>query len=80
MRAVGGWIGGGVGQRHRHSASLRKTRITVRGVPPGGIVEDNPQNLKLVRHSLQIKGYQTIEAGPAKRVYALRTSDILRSS
>jgi two-component system, cell cycle response regulator DivK len=27
------------------------------------IVEDNPKNLKLVRDTLQIKGYRTIEAG-----------------
>jgi two-component system cell cycle response regulator DivK len=27
------------------------------------IVEDNPQNLKLVRDTLQVKGYRTIEAG-----------------
>jgi two-component system, cell cycle response regulator DivK len=27
------------------------------------IVEDNPKNLKLVRATLQVKGYQTIEAG-----------------
>jgi len=26
------------------------------------IVEDNPKNLKLVRDSLQVKGYQTVEA------------------
>jgi len=26
------------------------------------IVEDNPKNLKLVRDTLQVKGYQTIEA------------------
>ena len=26
------------------------------------IVEDNPRNLKLVRDTLQVKGYQTIEA------------------
>src|SRR5215470_5185804 len=26
------------------------------------IVEDNPKNLKLVRDSLQVKGYQTLEA------------------
>jgi two-component system, cell cycle response regulator DivK len=25
------------------------------------IVEDNPKNLKLVRDSLQVKGYQTVE-------------------
>lgn len=27
------------------------------------IVEDNPRNLKLVRDTLRVKGYQTIEAG-----------------
>ena len=27
------------------------------------IVEDNPMNLKLVRDTLQVKGYQTVEAG-----------------
>ena len=27
------------------------------------IIEDNPKNLKLVRDTLQIKGYRTIEAG-----------------
>jgi two-component system cell cycle response regulator DivK len=27
------------------------------------IVEDNPKNLKLVRDTLQVKGYQTLEAG-----------------
>ena len=27
------------------------------------IVEDNPKNLKLVRDTMQVKGYQTIEAG-----------------
>ena len=27
------------------------------------IVEDNPKNLKLVRDTLRVKGYQTIEAG-----------------
>ena len=27
------------------------------------IVEDNPKNLKLVRDTLQVKGYQTIEVG-----------------
>ena len=44
------------------------------------IVEDNPKNLKLVRDTLQLKGYQTIEAEPAKRACASRTSDIRRSS
>jgi CheY-like chemotaxis protein len=29
------------------------------------IVEDNPNNLKLVRASLQVKGHQTIGAGDA---------------
>lgn len=27
------------------------------------ILEDNPKNLKLVRDSLQVKGYQTTETG-----------------
>jgi len=27
------------------------------------IIEDNPKNLKLVRDTLQVKGYRTIEAG-----------------
>jgi two-component system, cell cycle response regulator DivK len=27
------------------------------------IVEDNPRNLKLLRDTLQVKGYQTVEAG-----------------
>jgi two-component system cell cycle response regulator DivK len=27
------------------------------------IVEDNPRNLKLLRDTLQVKGYQTIDAG-----------------
>jgi two-component system cell cycle response regulator DivK len=27
------------------------------------IVEDNPKNLKLVRDTLQVKGYETLEAG-----------------
>ena len=30
------------------------------------IVEDNDKNLKLVRDLLQVKGYQTIEAGTAE--------------
>ena len=30
------------------------------------IVEDNPRNLKLVRDTLQVKGYQTIEAQTAE--------------
>jgi two-component system cell cycle response regulator DivK len=31
------------------------------------IVEDNPKNLKLVRDTLQVKGYQTIEAGTGEQ-------------
>jgi two-component system cell cycle response regulator DivK len=27
------------------------------------VVEDNPKNLKLVRETLQVKGYRTLEAG-----------------
>lgn len=30
------------------------------------IVEDNPRNLKLVRDVLQVKGYDTLEAGTAE--------------
>ena len=30
------------------------------------IVEDNPKNLKLVRDTLQVKGYRTLEAGTAE--------------
>ena len=39
------------------------------------IVEDNPKNLKLVRDTLQVKGYQTIEtekvrvAGAAELIF-----------
>jgi two-component system cell cycle response regulator DivK len=35
------------------------------------IVEDNDKNLKLVRDVLQVKGYQTIEAGTAEDGIAL---------
>ena len=31
------------------------------------IVEDNPKNLKLVRDTLQVKGYRTIEAGTGEQ-------------
>jgi two-component system cell cycle response regulator DivK len=31
------------------------------------IVEDNEQNMKLVRDLLQVKGYRTLEAGTAER-------------
>ena len=44
------------------------------------IVEDNPKNLKLVRDTLQVKGYQTIEPRPVKRACASRASGIRRSS
>ena len=35
------------------------------------IVEDNPRNMKLVRDVLQVKGYQTLEAGTAEEGIAL---------
>ncbi len=38
------------------------------------IVEDNEKNLKLVRDLLQIKGYQTLEAGTAERGLELARS------
>jgi two-component system, cell cycle response regulator DivK len=31
------------------------------------IVEDNPRNLKLLRDTLQVKGYQTIDAGTGEQ-------------
>ena len=31
------------------------------------IVEDNPKNLKLVRDTLQVKGYRTLEAGTGEK-------------
>ena len=40
------------------------------------IVEDNPKNLKLVRDTLQVKGYQTIETETVKRACVSRTSVI----
>jgi CheY-like chemotaxis protein len=43
------------------------------------IVEDNPKNLKLVRDTLQVKGYQTIERRLVKRACASPTSDTRRS-
>ena len=39
------------------------------------IVEDNPKNLKLVRDTLRVKGYQTIEAETGEEVSASPTSD-----
>jgi two-component system, cell cycle response regulator DivK len=44
------------------------------------IVEDNPKNLKLVRDTLQVAGYQTIEAETGEEVCASHTSDVQRSS
>jgi two-component system cell cycle response regulator DivK len=38
------------------------------------IVEDNDKNLKLVRDVLQVKGYETIEAGTAEDGIALARS------
>ena len=38
------------------------------------IVEDNEKNLKLVRDVLQVKGYETIEAGTAEDGIALARS------
>jgi CheY-like chemotaxis protein len=40
------------------------------------IVEDNPKNLKLVRDSLQVKGYQTIDTETVKRACALPVSAV----
>ena len=44
------------------------------------IVEENPKNLKPVRDTPQVKGYQTFEAETAKRVCALPMSGSQRSS
>ena len=44
------------------------------------IVEDNPKNLKLVRDTLQVKGYQTIEAETGEEGYASLTRDTRRPS
>ncbi len=44
------------------------------------IVEDNEKNLKLVRDVLQVKGYQTLEAGTAEdglRLAAERAPDLI---
>ena len=44
------------------------------------IVEDNEKNLKLVRDVLQVKGYETIEAGTAEDGIVLarnRTPDLI---
>jgi CheY-like chemotaxis protein len=44
------------------------------------IVEDNPKNLKLVRDTLQVKGYKPSRPRRAKRACASRTSAIQRLS
>jgi two-component system cell cycle response regulator DivK len=44
------------------------------------IVEDNERNLKLVRDVLQVKGFQTIEAGTAEEgieLAAIRKPDLI---
>jgi len=44
------------------------------------IVEDNEKNLKLVRDVLQVKGYETLEAGTAEKGLKLaraRTPDLI---
>src|SRR5438128_8175150 len=57
-------MAGEFGSRAR-SAWARRSRSRSRCVMANElilIVEDNPKNLKLVRDTLQVKGYQTIEA------------------
>ena len=44
------------------------------------MVEDNPKNLKLVRDTLQVKGYQTIEAKTGEEGVRLATRGTRRSS
>jgi len=39
------------------------------------IVEDNPKNLKLVRDTLQVKGYRPSRPRPVKTASALPTTD-----
>ncbi len=44
------------------------------------IVEDNEKNLKLVRDVLQVKGYETLDAGTAEdglKIAAERTPDLI---
>jgi len=44
------------------------------------IVEDNEKNLKLVRDVLQVKGYETLEAGTAEeglKIARARTPDLI---
>jgi CheY-like chemotaxis protein len=43
------------------------------------IVEDNPKNLKLVRDTLQVKGYRTIEAGTGEEGVQLARDPTSRS-
>jgi two-component system, cell cycle response regulator DivK len=44
------------------------------------VVEDNPKTLKLVRDTLQVTGYQSIEAKTGEEACASRTSATRRSS
>jgi two-component system, cell cycle response regulator DivK len=39
------------------------------------IVEDNPRNLKLVRDVLQVKGYDTLEAGTGEEGVRIATAE-----
>src|SRR5262250_3033111 len=57
-------MAGGSGSRASQEKG-RRSRSPYRSAIPNElilIVEDNPKNLKLVRDTLQVKGYQTIEA------------------
>src|SRR5262245_21414342 len=57
-------MGAGAGSRASQEKG-RRSRSRYRSVMANElilIVEDNPKNLKLVRDTLQVKGYQTIEA------------------
>jgi len=42
------------------------------------IVEDNPKNLKLVRDTLQVKGYRRSRLEPAKMAFRWRVSNTPR--
>ena len=41
------------------------------------IVDDNPKDLKLVRDSLQVKGYQTIETETARKVRVAGAAELI---
>src|SRR5215813_13610094 len=58
------YMGDGSGSRASREKG-RRSRSPYRWAMPNElilIVEDNPKNLKLVRDTLQVKGYQTLEA------------------